>query len=75
MITEIPIARDAGSELWFDENDIRQACRMMVCGEHTEECITLMKARNMECALCYAVLTARKKPFRAKRVRLSREQG
>ncbi len=68
MMNDIPIAKDDGTQLYFDENDIRQACRIMVCGDHSDECIGLMKTGNLECALCYAVLRAQKKPFRVKRI-------
>jgi hypothetical protein len=68
MIGQIPIVHDNGNEMYFDENDIRHACGIMVCGDHAEECIVLMKTRNIECALCYSVLLAKKKPFRAKRI-------
>lgn len=65
MASEVTIARDGGTEVRFDENDVRQACRIMMCGDHVDDCIALMKqGRNVGCALCYAVLQARRKPFR-----------
>lgn len=68
MISEIPIVKDDGAQLYFDENDIRQACGILVCGDHTEECIREMKAGSTECVLCYVVLKAQKKPFKVKRL-------
>jgi hypothetical protein len=65
MADDLTIARDGSAEVRFDESDVRQACSIMMCGDHVDDCITLMKqGRNVGCALCYAVLQARKKPFR-----------
>ena len=68
MPNEVTIARDGGREIRFEENDVRQACRIMMCGDHVDDCIALMKqGRNVGCALCYAVLQAGRRPFRARK--------
>jgi hypothetical protein len=74
MTGEVPIVTDDGVQLYFHENDIRQACRIMVCGEHSEDCIKLMKTGDMGCVLCYSVLKAQKKPFRIKKVQGSKKK-
>ncbi len=55
----------------FDEDDVRRACRMMPCADHSEGCISLMKKGRMGCELCHAVLKALRR--RAEQVRVSPE--
>ncbi len=55
------------SHLLFNEHDVKSVCRKMRCGHHADDCSALMRKRAMECVLCYAVLTALKKPYRVKR--------
>ncbi|MGD0230272.1 MAG: hypothetical protein ABSC19_07930 [Syntrophorhabdales bacterium] len=56
----VAISREKDREfrICFDENDVRRACRMMVCGHNTESCMRLMEENGVTCELCYAVLTA-----------------
>ena len=64
MENEVTLVRDGTTEVRFEESDVRRACSMMLCGDHVDDCIALVKQGNMSCALCYAVLQARRKPFR-----------
>ena len=54
------VMTENGSHLLYDEVDVASVCKRMRCGH----CRTLMKKKAMECVLCYAVLTALKKPCR-----------
>jgi hypothetical protein len=63
----VGVALQGGKSGWFricfDENDVRRACGMMLCGDHSENCISLMKKGRMTCELCHSVLKAlRKQP-------------
>ncbi len=55
--------------IYFYENDVRRACRMMLCGDNCENCISLMKKGRMTCELCHAVLKALRR--RPEQVRVS----
>lgn len=48
---------------------------MMMCGDHVDDCIARMKQGRTGCALCYAVLKARRKPFRLRKEARDRVQG
>ena len=56
----VAISKEKNQEfrICFDENDVRRACRMMICGKNSESCILLMEENGTTCELCYAVLTA-----------------
>ena len=75
MTNEVILSRDGGIEVRFEENDVRQACRMMMCGDHVDDCITRMKQGRTGCALCYAVLKARRRPFKLRKEARDRLQG
>lgn len=64
----LAIIAEEGMRLCFDEMDVRHACRITRCGVHVEECLDLMRERGVECALCYAVLKALKKPYARRKV-------
>ena len=53
--------KDGEFKICFAENDVRRACRMMICAHHRESCIVDMTENGTTCELCYAVLTALKK--------------
>jgi sulfur relay (sulfurtransferase) complex TusBCD TusD component (DsrE family) len=50
--------KDRQFRICFTENDVRHACRMMVCGQHSQSRMRLMEENGVTCELCYAVLTA-----------------
>ena len=58
---KLHVATDGDIQFYFNEADVRDACRIMRCGEHVDECISLMRVRAMECALCSSVLNALKR--------------
>lgn len=60
----IGVLTRAGERFLFNEQDIRQVCRIMRCGDSFKECIELFKRNKMECALCYAMLKVYNKPFK-----------
>jgi hypothetical protein len=60
------VITEGGSRLLYDERDVASVCKKMRCGHHAEDCKALMKKGAMECVLCYAVLTALKKPCEVK---------
>lgn len=58
---------DRQYRIYFYEDDVQQACRMLPCSEHSENCIRMMEKRRTSCELCYAVLTAlRKTPVKTR---------
>lgn len=67
------VMTENGSHLLYDEVDVASVCKRMRCGHHAEDCRTLMKKKAMECVLCYAVLTALKKPCRIRVNKLGKE--
>jgi hypothetical protein len=56
----VAISREKNREfkICFDENDVRRACRMMICSHNRDACIVDMVENGTTCELCYAVLTA-----------------
>ena len=68
----VGVAVQKGKRGWFricfDEKDVRRACRMMLCEDHSDSCISLMKKGRMTCELCHAVLQALGKMAEKKRV-------
>jgi hypothetical protein len=63
-ISGIPVVSVGNEQICFEEDEIRQVCRIMRCGTMVEECIGLMRKRSMECRLCYAMMNIFKKPFK-----------
>jgi hypothetical protein len=60
----VTVSRDQNSHqcrIFFSENDVKRACRMLLCGDSSESCIDLMEQNKTTCELCYAVLTALRK--------------
>lgn len=53
--------KDRQYRVYFEENDVRRACRMLPCSHHSDSCIRRMQRRATTCELCFAVLTALKK--------------
>jgi hypothetical protein len=72
IMKKVKIVSKDGAGMMFEKEHVREACNKMICGEHADECIRLMEKRAMECVLCFAVLTALKKPFK-KRVSRNRK--
>jgi hypothetical protein len=61
-MTGIPVASEGKTRFYFEEDDVRQICRIMRCSDCMEECINLMVQGSMECPLCYAMMKVFRKP-------------
>jgi hypothetical protein len=61
LVVAVSGGKSGTFHIFFDEEDVRNACRKMPCGDGSDACLRLMEERNVCCALCYAVLTALKK--------------
>jgi hypothetical protein len=68
----IPIFREGMISLVFDEDDVRETCRMLRCRKRTDDCMTLMANCAMQCASCYAALRILNRPFT---IRISRDMA
>jgi len=60
---KVPIAQEGMLILIFDEDDVRETCRMLRCRKHSEECIALMSDRRTQCTVCYVALRILDRPF------------
>jgi hypothetical protein len=68
----IPIIREGMISLVFDEDDVRETCRMLRCRKRSDNCMTLMANHVMQCASCYAALRILNRPFG---IRISRDMA
>jgi len=60
----VTVSKDQNNKMhriFFNEDDVRRACGVLVCGDSSQSCIEMMKEGKITCELCYAVLTALRK--------------
>ena len=60
----VPIIREGAISIVFDEDDVRQTCRLLKCRKQSDDCIALMSNNAMQCVPCYATLRLLNRPFR-----------
>jgi hypothetical protein len=70
----IPVVREGMTALVFDEDDVRETCRMLRCRNHSEDCMALMSKHLVQCTACYAALMILNRPYRIKVSRYMAEQ-
>lgn len=68
----IPVMQEGMLSLAFDENDVRETCRMLKCRKKSEECMALMPQHSVRCMACYTVLRLLNRPFT---IRISRRMA
>ena len=69
---KIPIVREGMMSLTFDEDDVRETCRMLRCTKRSDDCVALMANHRMQCVPCYAALRVLNRPFG---IRISRHMA
>ena len=60
----VPIIREGAVSIVFDEDDVRQTCKMLRCRKQSDDCIALMSTQAMQCVACYATLRLLNRPYR-----------
>jgi len=68
----IPVKQEGMISLVFDEDDVRETCRMLRCRKRSDDCMTLMTNHAMQCVSCYATLRILNRPFA---IRISRDMA
>ncbi|MGD0230729.1 MAG: hypothetical protein ABSC19_10280 [Syntrophorhabdales bacterium] len=71
---KIPIIREGMISLTFDEDDVRETCRMLRCRKRSDDCMELMANHGMQCMPCYAALRILNRPFGIRISRYMAEQ-
>jgi|GEM_PF-853091 hypothetical protein len=70
----VPVIREGMISLVFDEEDVRQTCRMLKCRKGSDDCMALMSNQMMQCVACYAALRILNRPFGIRINRYAAEQ-
>jgi hypothetical protein len=58
--------------LVFNEDDVRETCRILRCKKRVDDCLALMSNHAAQCMSCYAALRILNRPYG---MRISRQMA